>query len=158
MRKEKIIIINQLNIKIMKRNFTRLASVLMSVAFGCLPLAGQEKAVMKTDSKEYVPEQGGQLRAGGAMLDSMITYVATGEKSSRTLFTYNADGKIEQKEIFNWENDQWVNALKNIYEYDNPPKNELTVGSMIEYKWESGQWVRNSEESNAIWAAIDRII
>jgi hypothetical protein len=129
------------------------------MAFGCLPLAGQEKAVMKTGAGEYVPMQGMQLRAGGAMPDSMITYAATGEKSSRTVFTYNTDGKIAQEEIFNWENSRWVNTLKRVYEYDNPPESKMVpvAGLITEYTWESGQWVRNPG-SKSVWAVIDGII
>jgi hypothetical protein len=128
----------------------------MCAVFGCLPLAGQEKAVMRTDLGENVPNQRIELRAGGAMPDSMITYAATGEKSSKTLFTYNADGRITQEEISNWENSRWVNALKRVYEYDSPPKDKTTVGSITEYTWESGRWVKNSERT--IPAAIDGII
>jgi hypothetical protein len=125
------------------------------MTFWCLSLAGQEKAVMKTGINENILNQGVQLRAGGTMPDSMITYAATGEKSSRTVFTYNADGRIAQEEIFNWENNRWVNVLKWVYEYDNPPIDGVDC-SRTKYTWESGRWVEGRK--TIVRTALDRII
>jgi hypothetical protein len=93
--------INQLNINMMNRNFTRLASVLMCVAFGCLPLAGQEKAGMKTGTGEYVPKQSVELRAE-ELPDSAIIYSPNGGRKTRYVYHSNSNSGT-----YAWENNAW---------------------------------------------------
>jgi hypothetical protein len=87
----------------MKKNFMRLASVLMCVAFGCLPLAGQEKAVMKTGAGEYVPKQGVQLRAEEELPDSAIVYSPEGERKTKYVYPPN-----ENSGTYARENNAWI--------------------------------------------------
>jgi hypothetical protein len=72
------------------------------MAFGCLPLAGQEKAVMKTGAGEYVPKQSVQLRAEEELPDSAIVYSPEGERKTKYVYPPN-----ENSGTYAWENNTW---------------------------------------------------
>jgi hypothetical protein len=76
------------------------------MAFGCLPLAGQERVAMKADLGEYVPKQSVQLRAEGELPDSMITYSSAGEKLSKR--DYTAHDERGFSSVYYWDDNAWV--------------------------------------------------
>jgi hypothetical protein len=74
------------------------------MAFGCLPLAGQEKAVMKTGTGEYFPMQSMQLRAEAELElpDSAIVYSPEGERMEKYVYPPN-----ENSGTYTWEDNAW---------------------------------------------------
>jgi hypothetical protein len=76
------------------------------MAFGCLPVAGQEKAAMKTGLGEYVPEQSVELRAESGLRDSLITYSSAGEKLVKRDYTPHDGGWIYSR--YDWHGNVWV--------------------------------------------------
>jgi hypothetical protein len=115
------------------------------MAFGCLPLAGQEKAVMKTGAGEYVPKQGVQLRAEEELPDSAIVYSPEGERKTKYVYPPN-----ENSGTYAWENNAWKFTSSEV---------ETWFMSRAEYDWETHfEYVHSSKVSYQIADAQLRFI
>jgi hypothetical protein len=124
----------------MKRFSTKIVSVWAVIAFVSAPAMGQKQVETFARSMNgELPAM--QLRAGAAQPDSAITYAATGEKSSKTLYTYSA-GKLVEELTLDWVNGQWVNATKITYEYGYDARGDTKKEV---YNWEAGKWVDETE-------------
>ncbi|MDR1381412.1 MAG: hypothetical protein LBJ47_08040, partial [Tannerella sp.] len=102
----------------MNRNITKIGSVLVCMAFGCLSLKGQEKAAVKMSAGEAAPGNEVDLRSWLPILaDSSITYSANGTKVKRVYYDDNvyvgdAWGLYEE---YVWENNQWSLLRDSVY-------------------------------------------
>jgi hypothetical protein len=133
----------------MNKKITKLISVCIGIAFCAVPMVGQNKAeaVVKEKTreatlfeKESAKAPDVQLRAAGeAWPDSSVTYTAAGEKSSKTIYSYNANGYQTLAESFTWKDNQWVNSSKSVSERD-AAGNETLYQS---YSWVNNQWVNS---------------
>lgn len=117
----------------MNQKITKLLSVLAGMAFVCLSVSGQSRVeICKIAPLEL--KQSMRVQAD-VPIDSSITYAATGEKTAKTIYSYDEQGRVMLEEIFKWENNNWENDEKATYEYDtNGDARKMISG------WESGKW------------------
>jgi hypothetical protein len=113
----------------MKRNFTRLGGLMAVALMVATSLTAQraERVTVKTHVQEWrenIPDI--QPRAATHWPDSAVTYTAAGEKSSKSIFTYDADG-TRSRQSFEWTNNQWVPADNGPY-YSDPVRKVVLWG------------------------------
>jgi len=92
----------------MKKIFMRFVSVLAGLILMYIPAAGQEKVEMRTVEVSTL-KQDVELRAS-VPADSAVTFAATGEKTEKTVYTRDEQGRVILEERFKWENNRWENS------------------------------------------------
>ena len=117
----------------MFNKITNLVCVMAGLILMYVPAAGQEKVEMRTVEVSTL-KQDVELRAS-VPADSAVTFAATGEKTEKTVYTRDAQGRVILEEIFKWENNRWENNEKFIYTYD-----VNGDGKYEFYVWESNTW------------------
>jgi hypothetical protein len=96
----------------MNKKFTKLISVCIGIAFCAVPMIGQTIMSAVEISKENGDLTSVELRAGENMLDSIVTYTASGEKiRKKDYVNINPEyedmrGRIYTRYI--WKNNAWV--------------------------------------------------
>ncbi|GHV47810.1 hypothetical protein FACS1894181_02050 [Bacteroidia bacterium] len=132
----------------MNKNITRWSGLMIAACMVTTSLPAQklETAITKTFAQEWRKDIPGsvQLRAAtNWQPDSTVTYTAAGEKSSKQVYTYDADGK-RRTQAFEWENNQWVGV--NSYFIISFPSRDVSVSySESGLSWphpyqEGGMW------------------
>ncbi|MDR1335723.1 MAG: hypothetical protein LBK22_02710, partial [Tannerella sp.] len=150
-----------------KKKISRLAGLLIGLPFICFTLTGQtavrdearavrpfeETRTGKAELREpgKWPASGDvQLRADARTWpDSIVTFSATGERQSKTVYAYNAAGNRILEETCAWEGSTLVSGSKYVSAYD-------AAGYLIlseHYMWEGNTWVNGSKSVSAFDAA-----
>ena len=133
----------------MKKNFTKLVGLAIVATMLTTPLAAQsptkaemqigrieQKSASLFDYRTNKPEV--QLRSDSKTLSEYcINYTFSGEKSSKSVYEYDATGNVTSRITYNWENNDWVNSSKYVFEFD-AAGNEISVEG---YEWENNSWV-----------------
>ncbi|MDR2148077.1 MAG: T9SS type A sorting domain-containing protein [Tannerella sp.] len=117
----------------MYKKITESVCVLAGLIFMNFSVTGQKKVEMRTTEVSLRSQQV-ELRAGNRV-DSAVTYAATGEKTEKTVYTRDAQGRVVQEETLNWANNGWVNDTKTTFTYDDNGDARTEI-----YKWESNDW------------------
>ena len=133
----------------MKKNFTKLVVLAITATMLTAPLAAQiptkaemqigrieQRSAALPDYRTNKPKV--QLRANSkAFPEYSINYTPSGEKSSKEVYEYDASGNQTSYIIYNWKNNNWINAYKYVAEYD--AVGNVTIG--ISSSWENNRWI-----------------
>ena len=120
----------------MRKNFTKLVC-LAAASLCALSVVGQERmsAIGMGETRVAVERDDVRLRVGEVQKpDSILTYTAAGELTTKTLYEYGEDGKIISQTTLNLVNNNWENVSKRTYEYDG----DDIIESLC--TWEDNEW------------------